>query len=75
MISKNDLKAMPDGSWSVRVTPAGTPSLSAEQANFQLAVIGPDRPGIVREISKALADSGDQRGGSRDTCLKRCVHG
>ena len=32
--------------------------MSAEQANFQLAVIGPDRPGIVREISKALADSG-----------------
>lgn len=55
---ENDLKAMPDGSWSVRVTPAGTASLSAEQANFQLAVIGPDRPGIVREISKALADSG-----------------
>lgn len=51
-----DLASMSGGQWSVRVTPAGTLGERSE-ANLTLELVGPDRPGIVREVSAALADS------------------
>lgn len=53
---EQDLANMPGGHWSVRVTPAGTRAERAE-ANLSLELVGPDRPGIVREVSTALAAS------------------
>ncbi len=50
------LKQLPAGTWSAHVTPAdGAPS--AQGSNIALALVGPDRPGIVREISSALAQA------------------
>lgn len=51
------LAALPGGRESVRVTAAGTKGQGGE-ANLSLALIGPDRPGIVREVSAALASAG-----------------
>jgi glycine cleavage system regulatory protein len=42
--------------FSVRVTPAGRGE--AQDADLTLTVTGPDRPGIVREVSSALARHG-----------------
>ena len=39
----------------MRVTPATTGTVPAAGQRITLAVLGPDRPGIVREISRALA--------------------
>jgi len=50
-----DLKALPGGSWSVRVSEAGK-HIADGEPDLELTVIGPDRPGIVREISSALAE-------------------
>ncbi len=51
------LRELPGGDLSVRVTAAGqAPSASGHL--FTLTLTGPDRPGIVREISGALARSG-----------------
>jgi len=51
------LKQLPAGTWSAHVTPAdGTPP--AQGSNISLALVGPDRAGIVREISSALAQAG-----------------
>jgi glycine cleavage system regulatory protein len=50
-----DLKALSTSGLSVRVTPGtGARAISADR-NITLTVIGPDRLGIVREISRALA--------------------
>ena len=37
------------------MTPASAVAASGEGRRISLAVLGPDRPGIVREISRALA--------------------
>ena len=50
------LAELPGGNWSVRVTPAGNSSAS-QDCNLALTIVGPDRPGIVREVSRALADA------------------
>ncbi len=47
------LKTLSDRGLSVRVSQAGINAAPSIKAS--LAVIGPDRPGIVREISQALA--------------------
>ncbi|MEQ9395476.1 glycine cleavage system transcriptional repressor [Haliea sp.] len=49
------LKALASSGISVRVTPASAGAASGEGRRISLAVLGPDRPGIVREISRALA--------------------
>ncbi len=50
-----DLKALSSTGLSVRVTPAMTLPSSRRGRDITLRVIGPDRLGIVREISRALA--------------------
>ncbi len=52
-----DLKGLPGGQWSVRVTPTNSNAPTGE-ANLSLELVGPDRPGIVREVSTALAETG-----------------
>lgn len=54
---QSELAAMPGGNWSVRVTAAGARSTGGD-ANLSLSVVGPDRTGIVREVSSALAQVG-----------------
>jgi glycine cleavage system regulatory protein len=49
------LKGLASSGISVRVTPASAAASSKEGRRVTLAVLGPDRPGIVREISRALA--------------------
>lgn len=50
------LKTMDQQGFSVRVTPAGSTGASVEsQQLLRLSILGPDRPGIVREVSAALA--------------------
>lgn len=51
---ENQLALLPGGEWRVRVTPAGIKA-PASVAGLTLSLIGPDRPGIIREVSKALA--------------------
>jgi len=51
-----DLKALSASGLSVRVTPTGVGTVSAHGRDITLSVIGPDRLGIVREISRALAE-------------------
>ena len=51
---REDLKALSSSGLSVRVTPAIAASASADGATISLSVLGPDRLGIVREISRAL---------------------
>lgn len=49
------LRGLADRGLSVRVTPASSqPALRGERS-IRLSLVGPDRPGIVREISRALA--------------------
>jgi glycine cleavage system regulatory protein len=51
---EESLKRLSDRGLSVRVTEAGTePSYAGVTAS--LSIIGPDRPGIVREVSQSLA--------------------
>lgn len=50
-----ELKELSTAGLSVRVTPAGTIAGSKRGRCITLTVIGPDRLGIVREISRALA--------------------
>tara|TARA_R100000005_G_scaffold5300_1_gene2590 strand:- start:9270 stop:9818 length:549 start_codon:yes stop_codon:yes gene_type:complete len=49
------LKGLASSGISVRVTPATAGTAPAAGQRITLAVLGPDRPGIVREISRALA--------------------
>ncbi len=49
------LKGLASNGISVRVTPASVAAAPAAGQRITLAVLGPDRPGIVREISRALA--------------------
>jgi glycine cleavage system regulatory protein len=49
------LKALSVSGISVRVTPTGPGSKTPSARNITLTLIGPDRLGIVREISRALA--------------------
>lgn len=50
-----DLKALSASGLSVRVTPASAVATTSRGRGITLKVIGPDRLGIVREISRALA--------------------
>ncbi len=50
------LAGLADQGIDARVTPAGEDSAGA--AEIQLDVLGPDRPGIVREITRALKHAG-----------------
>lgn len=52
---ETDLSALATSGLSVRVTPSKEKRPSVPGRNITLAVLGPDRPGIVREISRALA--------------------
>lgn len=52
---RQTLKGLASSGISVRVTPAAGVNSSGEGRRVTLAVLGPDRPGIVREISRALA--------------------
>ena len=52
---ETDLKALSASGLSVRVTPASATARTALGRAITLTVIGPDRLGIVREISRALA--------------------
>ncbi len=50
------LKGLASSGISVRVTPASAAAVSdGAGRRVSLAVLGPDRPGIVREIARALA--------------------
>lgn len=51
-----DLKALSASGLSVRVTAATAMAATASGRGITLTVIGPDRLGIVREISRALAE-------------------
>jgi glycine cleavage system regulatory protein len=51
-----DLKALSTSGLSIRVTPTSSSGATAGGREITLTVIGPDRLGIVREISRALAD-------------------
>lgn len=52
---ETDLSALATSGLSVRVTPSKEKRPSVPGRNITLTVLGPDRPGIVREISRALA--------------------
>jgi glycine cleavage system regulatory protein len=51
-----DLKALSASGLSVRVTPTATATAAIGGRAITLTVIGPDRLGIVKEISHALAE-------------------
>ena len=53
-----ELKALADSGISVRVTPTGDSTPPAHGKRVTLSAIGPDRIGIVREISRTLAANG-----------------
>ncbi len=52
---ETDLKDLSASGLSVRVTPASAMAATSRGRSITLKVIGPDRLGIVREISRALA--------------------
>jgi glycine cleavage system regulatory protein len=52
---ETDLSALATSGLSVRVTPSGEKRQPVPGRDITLTVLGPDRPGIVREISRALA--------------------
>jgi glycine cleavage system regulatory protein len=52
---ESELKALSASGLSVRVTPCGRGVAHTAGRGITLTVIGPDRLGIVREISRALA--------------------
>ena len=49
------LQELSQSGLSVRVTPSGTAPGNASSASITLSILGPDRAGIVREVSQALA--------------------
>jgi len=50
------LKGLASSGLSVRVTPAADVYTTAQSGrSIRLSVLGPDRPGIVREVARALA--------------------
>ena len=49
------LRGLDASGLSVRVTPTEDVKVPAAGRGIQLSVIGPDRPGIVREVARALA--------------------
>lgn len=51
-----DLKGLSSSGLSVRVTPSDGSVATSGGRNITLTVLGPDRLGIVREISRALAE-------------------
>ncbi len=51
-----DLRALAATGLSVRVTSCDAQAASAAGRTIELTVVGPDRPGIVKEISHALAE-------------------
>lgn len=51
-----ELKSLADSGISVRVTGTGEIAIPETGRDIHLTVLGPDRPGIVREISHALAE-------------------
>jgi len=53
---ESELKALSATGLSVRVTPTSETSLDQNGKAITLTVLGPDRLGIVREISRALAE-------------------
>lgn len=52
---ERDLKALSSSGLSVRVTPASGAAAPSSGKSVTLTVLGPDRLGIVKEISHALA--------------------
>jgi glycine cleavage system regulatory protein len=50
-----ELRALSASGLSVRVTPSGSDTTLATGRTITLTLIGPDRLGIVREVSRALA--------------------
>jgi glycine cleavage system regulatory protein len=52
---ESELKTLSASGLSVRVTPSSTAGTHTTGRGITLTVIGPDRLGIVREISRALA--------------------
>jgi len=50
-----DLKSLHSSGLSVRVTATGGAATPVPGRDIRLTVLGPDRPGIVREVSRALA--------------------
>lgn len=52
-----ELKSLRGGQWSVRITPTEAVGAPTEHANLSLSILGPDRPGIVKEVSRALAEA------------------
>lgn len=52
---EKELRALEPGGFSVGVTLSGELAPPASGSSILLSVIGPDRPGIVREISRVLA--------------------
>jgi glycine cleavage system regulatory protein len=50
-----DLKALSDTGLGVRVTPAGSAVPMSNAKAIVLQVLGPDRLGIIKEISRALS--------------------
>ena len=52
---EEELNALKPGWLSISVTVSGESAQPASDSNITLSVIGPDRPGIVREISRVLA--------------------
>ena len=53
---EGDLKALSSSGLSVRVTPTSLVASQGESREITLTVMGPDRLGIVKEISHALAE-------------------
>lgn len=53
---ESELKALDANGLSVRVTPTSEASSTEGGRSITLSVLGPDRLGIVREISRALAE-------------------
>lgn len=51
-----ELKALSASGLSVRVTAAGSSTASHDRRAITLTLVGPDRLGIIREISRALAE-------------------
>ena len=52
---RSDLESLASDGLSVRLTATGAPPAAAGGRAITLTVLGPDRLGIVREISRALA--------------------
>jgi len=52
-----ELKTLRGGEWSVRITATDTVATSPCTANLTLSILGPDRPGIIKEVSRALAQA------------------